>query len=182
MSQALLDSLLALQAGKVIAYPTEAVYGLGCDPDNEAAVQQILSLKQRPIEKGLIVIASSVEQLSPWINADKLENDFPHVLESWPGPHTWLLPCKPSTPQWLTGEFDTLAVRVSNHPDVKKLCSAFGKGIVSTSANPAGEEPARTEEEVQGYFPNLTILKGFVDISAKPSKIMDGVTQTVVRD
>lgn len=174
-------ALSALEAGDVIGYPTEAVYGLGCDPDNEHAVSKVLALKNRPIEKGLIVIAGAIEQLSPWINTDKLKSDFPHVVDSWPGANTWLLPCKAETPTWLKGQFDTLAVRVSDHPDVKALCAAYGKGIVSTSANPSGEVPARSAQALNNYFPDLTIVDGAVDLTAEPSVIRDAATQKVIR-
>lgn len=181
MSSDFAQCLAALQQGEVIAYATEAVYGLGCDPDNTAAVHQLLDIKQRPIEKGMIVVAGELEQLSSWIDVDALAVAYPHVVDSWPGPYTWLLPCKTGTPKCLTGQFDTLAVRVSTHPDIQKLCAAFGKGVVSTSANPSGEEPARSAEQAQAYFPTLNVLQGQVNKAAQPSLIRDAKSQAVIR-
>lgn len=149
-----------LRCGGVLAYPTEAVFGLGCDPDNEAAVLRLLALKDRPVSKGLILIAAEVEQFHPYIEPETFAA-HPEVLASWPGPHTWLLPCRPDTPYWLRGEHDTLAVRVTAHEPSVALCRAFGKAIVSTSANPGGAEPARDLETVQRYFPGL--LDGLLD-------------------
>lgn len=176
-----LQAVRELSQGKVIAYPTEAVFGLGCDPDDEQAVHRILQIKNRSIEKGVIVIAGELAQLSHWIDADRLATAFPHVLDSWPGPNTWVLPCKPSTPKWLTGQFDTLAVRVSAHPTVQALCRAYGKGLVSTSANPSGLEPARSLAEVQAYFPELCVVDGEVDLNASPSVIRRADTQAIIR-
>ncbi len=77
----------ALRAGAVIAYPTEAVYGLGCDPMNEAAVARIWQLKQRPAAMGLILIASDWQQLAPYV-AELSETQHQQLLATWPGPHT----------------------------------------------------------------------------------------------
>jgi L-threonylcarbamoyladenylate synthase len=140
-----------LRSGGVIAYPTEAVYGLGCDPANALSVQKILDLKQRSVEKGLILIAADIAQLARYITPATLAQ-YPEVQASWPGPHTWILPCTATTPAWLTGEHDALAVRVTNHPVAAGLCTAFGAALVSTSANPAGAEPARTPKTVEEYF------------------------------
>ncbi len=135
----------ALMRGGVIAYPTEAVWGLGCDPRNEAAVLRLLALKQREVEKGLILVAADIAQLAPFVDLAAL--DAPQrdaVLATWPGPHTWIVPAAADAPRWITGDHDGIAVRVSAHPVVTALCDAFGGALVSTSANPAGAPPPRT--------------------------------------
>ena len=129
-----------LKNEEVIAYPTEAVFGVGCDPDSETAVSRLLVLKQRPVEKGLILIAASYEQLKPYIDDSMLTPAQRETIFSvWPGPVTFVFPAKPTTPRWLTGRFDSLAVRVTDHPLVVALCLAFGKPLVSTSANLTGQ-------------------------------------------
>ncbi|EDY87155.1 Sua5/YciO/YrdC family protein [gamma proteobacterium HTCC5015] len=173
--------IAALQRGEVVAYPTEAVFGLGCDPRQELAVRQVLRLKQRPEEKGLILIAAEIDQLDHWLDMDAVTEQWPHVLERWPGPVTWLLPCRPSTPRWLRGQFETLAVRVTAHPQAAQLCRDFGGALVSTSANPAGLEPARSPQAVADYFPDMVCAEGEVDVSAQPSTILDAQTQRVIR-
>lgn len=173
-----------LQDGDVLAYPTEAVYGLGCAPNHEQAVRRILTLKARDVSKGLIVVAGDMAQLNEWIDPMRLMTEFPHVLQSWHNPDqavTWLLPCKPSTPKWLTGQFDTLAVRLSHHPQVKALCEALGHGIVSTSANPSGKPAAESSTEVATYFPSLAILDGDTLQFKQPSSIKDAHTHQKVR-
>ncbi len=136
--------------GGVIAYPTEAVYGLGCDPLCEAAVWRILGLKRRSMRKGLIVIAASLEQLEAYIRFPNVSARR-RVLASWPGAVTWVVPVRPRVPAWLTGGRRNLAVRVSAHPVCRRLCAEVGP-LVSTSANPGGCAPARTAQRVRAYF------------------------------
>ena len=126
-----------LKQGKVIAYPTEAVYGLGCDPDNVDAVSRILQIKHRALDKGFILIASSWEQIQPlvmYLTPDLLTR----VFATWPGPITWLFPASKQVPAWIRGNHDSVAVRVTAHPIARALCEQFGGPLISTSCNIAG--------------------------------------------
>ena len=137
-------AVAALRRGGVIAYPTEAVWGLGCDPFDQAAVRRLLEIKQRPVEKGLILIAGSRAQFDGLLDWEALSPDQRDaVLASWPGPNTWVVPATATVPCWIRGDHAGVAVRVSAHPVVVALCAAFGGPLVSTSANPAGAEPPR---------------------------------------
>lgn len=141
-------AIAALKRGGVIAYPTEAVWGLGCDPLDEAAVLRLLAVKQRAVDKGLILIAASQAQLDGCADWDALPADRRDaVLATWPGPHTWIVPATARVPRWITGSHDGVAVRVSAHPLVIALCQGFGGVLVSTSANPAGAPPPRALAE-----------------------------------
>lgn len=178
------QAVAALRADGVIAYATEAVFGLGCDPDSEAAVQRLLTIKQRPVEKGLILIAADIAQLQDYIDLDQLSAEqLARVQASWPGPFTWIMPARATTPAWLTGRFDTLAVRVSGHPQVQALCRAYGKPLVSTSANLTGEEPARSSTEIGAPLARMLayILPGEVGGQANPSEIKDARTGAIIR-
>ncbi|OTA17789.1 L-threonylcarbamoyladenylate synthase TsaC [Xenorhabdus vietnamensis] len=173
----------ALKEEKVIAYPTEAVFGLGCDPDSENAVQELLALKNRPWEKGLILIADNYERLCPYIDDGQL-NDIQKetIFSFWPGPVTWVIPARATTPKWLTGKFSTLAVRVTDHPLVKQLCSMYEKPLVSTSANLSGLEPCRSAEEVRQQFgTRFPVLEGEVGGCKNPSEIRDALTGKLYR-
>ncbi len=171
-----------LQAGGIVAYPTEAVYGLGCDPFNPDAVMRLLELKQRPWQKGMILIASAFEQLESFILplTPELEE---RVKPSWPGPVTWLLPAHPEVPYWLRGEHRTLAVRVTRHPLAASLCEVFGGPIVSTSANLAGHEPARSPLRVRRELGNHVdyILHGPLGELAQPTEIRDAANGRIIR-
>ncbi len=185
MKELTLDTAVAaLRAGGVIAYPTEAVWGLGCDPANREAVHGLLRLKQRPEAKGMILVAADLQQLQGWALLDELpEVRQREVLASWPGANTWILPAGPLAPPWVTGEHCGLAVRISAHPLVAALCRAWGGPLVSTSANRAGEPPARTREELDPRL--LALLQGWVDGHtgglAQPTPIRDALTGQVLR-
>jgi L-threonylcarbamoyladenylate synthase len=146
-----------LRQGGIIAYPTEAVYGLGCDPLNRHAVERLLALKQRPKAKGFSMIASKFEQIEPYVDLPRLLR-LERILATWPGPVTWVMPAGQWVPAWLRGEHASVAVRVTAHPLAAELCRAFGGPLVSTSANPHGRTPARTPLEVRRSFPSAPIL------------------------
>lgn len=172
----------ALDAGGVIACATEAVWGLSCDPWDEAAVGRILDLKQRPADKGLILVAGDETQL------EFLLQDLPAALRtkmrmSWPGPNTWLVPHHGRVPKLVRGRFPSVAVRVSGHPRMRQLCLAFGSPLVSTSANRAGAPPARSRFDVLRAFGRALddVLPGSVGGIARPSTIRDVFTDEVVR-
>ncbi len=168
--------------GGIVAYPTEAVFGLGCDPANPYAVIQLLELKQRHVEKGLILVAASIQQLRPWI-APLPRRLSRRLDESWPGPHTWLVPAAVHCPSWLTGDHDTLAVRVSAHPVVQQLCNTVGGAIVSTSANRKGRNPARSRLEIRLRFATGIdyCLPGALGGLKQPTRIRDLQTGRVIR-
>ncbi len=170
----------ALHAGAVIAYPTEAVWGLGCDPANGAAVLRLLALKHRPVDKGLILIAADAAQLRAFLAPAALPEP---VAASWPGPSTWLLPAAADTPSWLTGEHDTLAVRVTAHPLAAALCRAFGGPLVSTSANRAGRPPAKSALAVRREFGDDLdlIVNGPLGGQARPTPIRDARSGAYLR-
>ncbi len=168
-----------VREGGVIAYPTEAVWGLGCDPWNEDAVYRLLALKARPVEKGLIVVAANIHQL------DFLLEDLPDVwldrlAGTWPGPNTWLVPHQERLPEWVTGVHESVAVRVTDHPLVQEMCHLTGP-LISTSANPAGRPAARTRLRVEQYFHDEldAILGGALGGRRNPSLIRDLVTGQV---
>lgn len=172
----------ALQRGGIIAYPTEAVFGLGCDPHNSAAVMRLLSLKQRPVEKGLILIASDIDQLRAYL-APVDASVWQRAMATWPGPVTWVFPARKTVPVALRGEHTTLAVRVTAHPLARMLCEAFDGALISSSANIAGQPPARNAAEVRAQFPKGIdyILDGEVNTQAKPSEIRDAQSGKILR-
>ncbi|MBE3653908.1 threonylcarbamoyl-AMP synthase [Vibrio navarrensis] len=176
--------LRALQQGEVIAYPTEGVFGLGCDPDNSRAIGKLLEIKQRPVDKGLILIAANVEQLWPYIDRGALTDiEIERMQQSWPGPYTWVVPASTSASSWVTGQYDTVAVRVSDHPLVQKLCIAFAKPLTSTSANLSGLPACLTLEQVQQQLGDKVqaILIGETGGRTKPSEIRDVRSAQILR-
>lgn len=170
-----------LHSGGLLAYPTEAVWGLGCDPLNANAVYRLLELKKRPIEKGMILVAASIEQLSAF--TQPLTEDIKEkVSATWPGPATWLLPASPEAPYWVRGKHRSIAVRVSDHPVVQALCKAFGGPIVSTSANLSSRPPAKTSTQVRLRCPGVDgILEGDLGGLTRPTPIRDAISGKQIR-
>lgn len=170
-----------IRRGAVIAYPTEAVWGLGCNPYDEPAVRRILQLKQRSASKGLILVAARIEQFASLLRG--LDNDRLQLLQqSWPGPNTWLVPHNNLLPDWITGTHQTVALRVSAHPVVEQLCLRCGP-LVSTSANPAHRLPATSRLRLEQYFHGQLdlVLAGELGQQAQPSCIRDLLGGQVIR-
>lgn len=170
-----------LRSGGVVAYPTESVFGLGCDPWNPYAVLRLLQLKRRASAKGLILIAADYQQLAPWLGAAD-EALRATLTGRRPRPVTWLVEA-PAVPGWIRGDHPKTAVRIVNHGIAAALCRAFGGPIVSTSANISGGPPARTALKARLLFGNRPdyILAGRVGPFDRPSEIRDAETGRIHR-
>lgn len=170
----------ALHRGAVLAYPTEGVWGLGCDPAREDTLSRLLALKQRPWRKGLILIASDWSQLAPWL---AVEEPPAACAALWPGHVTCLLPARPEVCPLLRGEHPNLAVRISAHPPVRALCEAFGGAIVSTSANRAGRPTPGSLTRLRAQFGPAVdhYLNAPLGQARGPSRIMDPFTGRQLR-
>jgi L-threonylcarbamoyladenylate synthase len=169
-----------LRQGRLIAYPTEAIYGLGCDPFNPTAVNSLLTLKGRVADKGLIVLIADWSQLPPLI-ASMTEEQLGRIGASWPGPVTWIFPKANSVPLWITGGLETIAIRMTAHPIAQALCATHP--IISTSANISGHPPARSIEDVKRQFPQGidALVQGALGGEKKPSQIYDVQTGLQIR-
>ena len=178
------QAVAVLRGGGIIAYPTEAVWGLGCDPFDPTAVRRLLKIKQRDESKGLILVSADLAQIASFIDLDALPYErLKDVRATWPGPHTWALPCPPRIPTWLRGAHATIALRISAHKRVVALCNAFGGPIVSTSANLTGCGPVRSIDELD---PALLaqidgVLDGVTGGLETPTPIRDAASGTVLR-
>jgi len=175
-------AVAALRQGDVIAYPTEAVYGLGCNPFDEAAVTRLFALKQRPLTQGVLLIAADFAQVEKFIGAAPAAA-IARARASWPGPQTWVLPRSTQTPPWLAGAHAGIALRVTAHVLAAQLCRAFGAAIVSTSANRHGEPPARTAADVRSAFGEelAYILDGPTGGLDRPTPIRDAIDGEIIR-
>lgn len=181
-SPSLKNCVKQLHSGCLIAYPTEAVWGLGCDPNNVHALRGILEIKKRPIEKGLILVAADIQQFR-FLLRDLTQTELQTLSETWPGHSTWLVPHKQRVSIYVSGAHQTVAIRVSAHPIVQQLCRQFGGPIVSTSANPQGLAPASSAMRARRYFQtqDLTYAPGCVGKADAPSVIRDLKTNSIIR-
>lgn len=176
------QAVRTLKQGGLLAYPTEAVYGLGCLPDNHQALQRLLQLKQRPEDKGLILLASELAQLERWLSPVPTEI-MDKVQASWPGPVTWIMPTPAPTSSLIKGRFNSIAVRISAHPLVREICQQCQSAIVSTSANITGRNMSYSALDVRRHFANQLdyILHGPLGDSDKPTVIKDALSGQIIR-
>jgi L-threonylcarbamoyladenylate synthase len=178
------EAAAALRAGGVIAYPTEGVWGLGCDPFDEAAVLRLLAMKQRSVDKGLILVAADMAQFDGLADWRALPpGRFDEIAASWPGPNTWIVPATARVPRWITGSHAGVAMRASAHPVVAALCRAFGGTIVSTSANPAGAPAPVRLDDLDPHMRAAVdgVAAGETGGRDRPSDIRDALTGALLR-
>lgn len=173
-----------MRAGGVLAYPTEGVWGLGCDPFDEAAVLRLLAMKQRSVDKGLILVAADMAQFDGLADWRALPpGRFDEIAASWPGPNTWIVPATARVPRWITGSHAGVAMRASAHPVVAALCRAFGGTIVSTSANPAGAPAPVRLDDLDPHMRAAVdgVAAGETGGRDRPSDIRDALTGALLR-
>jgi L-threonylcarbamoyladenylate synthase len=175
------EAVRRIAAGGIIAYPTETVYGLGCDPFNSTAVLRLLDLKHRNIDHGLILVASDFMQLEPLLLplAPAIRK---RVSARQDVPVTWTLPCQPEAPVWLRGSHMTLAVRITDHPVAAALCERWNGPLVSTSANIHGRLPATSALDIYNIFNGTLdyVLHGKCGTGCA-STIRDGLSGKILR-
>ncbi len=173
---ALTRAVTVLRAGGVVAHATEGVWGLTCDPENESAVRQLLQIKSRSVDKGLILIGADAAQFAPELDAISPAQQTT-VTSTWPGAVTWVLPNQRFAP-WITGSHRSVAIRVPGHDQARALCAQFGGPLVSTSANSAGQPAATTQAEATAAMGELVdlVLPGQTSGNPGPSTIrqLDG--------
>lgn len=168
--------------GGVFSYPTESVYGLGCDPWNADAVSELLTLKRRNPSKGLILLASSENQLAPFVSLRR-ESDLKKIRSTGNKPVTWLVPVSEETPWWISGNHASVAVRITEFEPVVQLCNSVDSALVSTSANLGGRPACRNSVSVRQLFENQLdmLLSGPTGGVPMPSEIRDFYSNKVVR-
>lgn len=176
------EAVKTLRTGGIIAYPTESIYGLGCDPRNESALHNLIALKQREHHKGLILIASNYAQITDFIGPhdERLKH---RLCEPAPTPTTWVVAAADNLSPLLTGGRPTLAVRITDHPVAAALCNLFAGPITSTSANISGRTAATSAHDVRSQFPCGIdcVVDGAPGQLSRPSQIIDAQTMQVLR-
>jgi len=158
--------------GGLVVYPTETVYGLGCDPLNVQAVKRVLDVKgdrkkPLPVLAASIVDADKVAFVSP--NGKKLAAKF------WPGQLTMVFPKKPALPDVVTFGWDSVGLRIPDNDVALQLISLSGGLLIGSSANRTGEEPARRVQEISGELKEMVdvVLDGGPAVQGRPSTVVD---------
>ena len=172
-----------LKQGGVIAHPTEAIWGLACDPLQASSIVKLLEMKHRPVDKGLILVSGHREHFHFLLDelSDTLKERFFAPQSS---PTTWLVPdTKDKIPAYIKGKFSSVALRLTQYPLISELSKSMGHAIISTSANPAGMKPAANAFKVNQYFSGSIdyILNAPLGAFPRPSVIRDLVSNKVIR-
>lgn len=171
-----------IKSGGVIAYPTESVYGLGCDPDNLDSLKKILEIKNRPNDKGFIILVSDIEQISPYVQSLS-QAELKQLTKPRDRATTFLIPKRARVPELLSGQFETIAVRITRHPIARAICDSIGGALVSTSCNLSGQPELVSAEQVKAEMPNTIDLIVEAECGGeRPSQIIDLASGRVLRD
>ena len=181
MDDALHEAAQVLRRGGVVAHACEGVWGLACNPLDEAAVGRVFDIKGRGATKGLIMIAACPDAFATELGALD-DATAERIRTSWPGPVTWVVPSE-RFPEWITGGRGTVAVRVPDHAQSRALAGAFGAPIVSTSANRSGAAPCLTADDVRDVLGDEIgyLLPGAIGDRVGPSTIIDAATGETLR-
>ena len=172
-----------LNAGKILAHPTESIWGLGCDALNEEAVNLIFKIKKRDKKKNFILLVKSVESFEKYLEEINTE-DKTFLNKYWPGPYTFLIKYNEKLPTHLKNASGKIAIRVSNHLPTKQLFKTYNGYIVSTSANISGKDNLDDPNEIINFFEydEIAYYDEILGKNITPSKIIDLESRTVIRE
>ena len=173
-----------LKKGKILIYPTEGVWGIGCDALNEKAVKRIYELKNRPQDKSLILLCKNLESISNFlIPLTKKEMEYLDTISKDPVTVLYKFDID-TTPGHLQNSTGKLAIRVSTHYHLKTLFERFNNPIISTSANISGSDTINNIEEFKADFDfnDVAIYNKPLGNLSKPTPIIDLETKEVIRD
>jgi L-threonylcarbamoyladenylate synthase len=174
-----------LRAGKIVAFPTDTLYGLAVDPRSDAAVHRLFELKGRRARAALPLVASSTRQVEALCGpfgsqAARLAATF------WPGPLSLVFDAPAAISVAVHGGSRTLAIRVPDHPVARALAEAWGGPLTATSANRTGADPASEAGALGsiGDDPNVCVVDAGPTAGGAPSTIVDarGPRLTLVRE
>lgn len=166
-------AVAALRAGKLVAFPTETVYGLGADASNDEAIASIFAVKGRPTDHPLIVHLATIEQLAEW--SDPLPVSALKLAEAFsPGPITFLVPKAAHVSLAVTGGRHSVGLRIPAHPLTQAMLSAFGGGVAGPSANRFGRVSPTKAADV------LFDLGNDVDVILDGGPCEVGIESTIV--
>src|SRR4030043_1746356 len=173
---AISEAVKFLEAGKIIIYPTDTIYGLGCDALNEEAVKKIFEIKKRDIGKPLSVIVKDISKIKEISFIDKEKEKV--AANIFPGPYTLVFPGPRNIPKIITNGENSIGVRIPDNEICRGMSASFNNPIVTTSVNISGEEALNDSFKIVDYFKNKDIAPDLIlDCGrikdARPSIVVD---------
>ena len=176
------SSIEWLSAGKILAHPTEGIWGLGCDALNKSSFSKIYDLKKRPQNKSFILLIPSILSIKKYLKALSKE-DLNFLNKIWPGHTTVLVKYNKNLPSHLCNDSGKIAIRVSNHLPLERLFKGFNGLMISTSANISGEEAINDPIEIINTFDDIDVAyyNESLGTNKKPSTIIDLASRKIIR-
>lgn len=161
----------ALNDGELIAYPTDTVYGLGCDLLNKAAVERLYQVKKMPRTQALALICVDLSDIARYV---LVENRAYRLLKRLlPGPYTIILPATREVPKTIAPKRMQVGIRVPDHAVPRAIAQALGRPLISTTAAPYGGEPLQWPEEIAEQFPQLKLVLDGGPGGVVPTTVLD---------
>ena len=175
MDPGVVAAIRALEAGHLVVYPTETVYGLGVDAASSTALAELARIKGRPSDKGVSVLVETLAAAVPLLDAPVPEAAIRLADAFWPGPLTLVLPAAEHIDPWLLGPGGGVGLRCSTDPLARALVAGFGGPLTSTSANPSGLPPAGDVDTARRYFGDE--IGAYIDGGRRDAKAVSSVVE-----
>jgi tRNA threonylcarbamoyl adenosine modification protein (Sua5/YciO/YrdC/YwlC family) len=175
-------AVAALEAGEVIAYPTDTVYALGADLHNRKAIERIYQIKQMKSDQPLAFVCHDLSDIAKYAIVENAQ--YRLLRRLLPGPYTFILDATREVPKALLLKRKQVGIRVPAHPVVSALTEKLGRPIISTTAGPHGGEPYVDPHEVDDAFHGLALTLDAGAGGTVPTTVVDltGGGATVVRE
>jgi tRNA threonylcarbamoyl adenosine modification protein (Sua5/YciO/YrdC/YwlC family) len=175
-------AVAALNAGEIICYPTDTVYGLGCDLLNKAAVERLYKLKRMPATQALALICLDLSDIARYVIVDN--SSYRLLRRLLPGPYTCILPATREVPKIISPKRTQVGIRVPAHAVPRAIAEALGRPLISTSASYHSEEALQWPRDIADAFPEVSLILDGGPGGVVPTTVLDMSTDppTVVRE
>lgn len=171
-------AVAALEAGEVIAYPTDTTYGLGCDLQNKKAIDSLYALKRMKSDQPLSFVCHDLGDMAKWAIVENAQ--YRLLKRLLPGPYTFILQATREVPKLLLLKRKQVGIRVPDNPIAQELTKAFGRPIISTTAGPHGGDPFVDPAEIDDAFPGLGLVIDGGAGGTMPTTVVDLTSDTPV--
>jgi tRNA threonylcarbamoyl adenosine modification protein (Sua5/YciO/YrdC/YwlC family) len=164
-------AVAALNNGELIAYPTDTVYGLGCDLLNKAALDRLYQIKKMPRSQPLAMVCLDLSDIARYVLVDNTA--YRLLRRLLPGPYTFILPATREVPKTIAPKRTQVGIRVPDHAVPRAIAEALGRPLLSTTAAPYGGEPLQWPEEIAAAFPDLSLILDGGPCGLLPTTVVD---------
>lgn len=171
-------AVAALNAGELIAYPTDTVYGLGCDLLNKAAVEKLYQIKRMPETQPLALICVDLSDIARYVVIDNAA--YRLLKRLLPGPYTCILPATREVPKIIAPKRKQVGIKVPDHPVPRAIAEALGRPLISTTACRYNSEPLQYPSDIAETFPDLALILDGGPGGVVPTTVLDMTESQIV--